>query len=75
MDASYALVVLKTHADVNKCGLLGFDFNQESEEKTAEVVALGYCLVNNVLLRQQKIAKAKIAERYIKFGRDLPFTI
>lgn len=36
---------------------------------------MGYCSNNNVLLRQQKITKAKIAERYIKFGRDLPFTI
>ena len=34
MELSYALIILKNHVDIKKSGLLGFDFNQESEEKT-----------------------------------------
>lgn len=42
MGLNYGVILLKTHIDSKRYGILGFDFDQKVENKNMEAVLYGF---------------------------------
>jgi hypothetical protein len=75
MIEDYGVIILKTQANIERYGILGFDFNQKIDEKANEVSLYGFNQRKNCVKIDSIHVKAKIKEKFIKFNSLFKFDI
>ena len=75
MDLNYGVIILKTHIDIKRYGILGFDFDQKIESKSMEAVLYGFNQRKKSFKIDRINIKAKIKDQYVKFNSLFEFDV